>query len=105
MPVHVRGRVFNAALPAANANLLSANVVPLFDLSEFRITFSSSKGGRLTMKREYNGTTVSQLLGTSNIGADEVVVYDIPTRAIESYNFSYSVTNGSYCLQVDSVTT
>ena len=106
MGVYTKGRLFNAPLPESGTKLLSSDIYPNFDMSELRVHFCPSKTGRLSITRKEisTGVSISELLGTSNIGANEGVTYMIPTRAVSSYNFTFSVTNGTtLVLQVDEV--
>jgi hypothetical protein len=106
MGVHSQVRIIGQSLPSANTNILVTDIKPIFDMSEFRIHFASSKAGRLSMKRTdiLSGVTISELLGTANSGADEGTTYLIPVRNVTKYNFTFSVTNGTILVfQVDEI--
>lgn len=105
MGVYSKARLFGAALPTANTNLLATDIRPNFDMSEFRVHVACSKAGKLHMKRTdfESGLTLTEVLSLTQIGADEGWTYYVPVRVSTSYNFSYSVTNGTIFLQVDEV--
>ena len=106
MGVYSRIRLFNMTLPAIGADLLSQDIQPIFDMSEFRIHIAVSKAAKLTMKRKEisTGTSITENLSSQVFALDEGVTYTVPTRAIEKYNFSLNVSTGTlWVLQIDEV--
>jgi hypothetical protein len=106
MGTYAKARLFNVALPAADTNMLSHDITPVFDLTQLRVHLATTKQGKLSMKRTEisTGVTISEVLSAANQGANEGWTYIVPTRAISRFNFTYSATGGTILVfQVDEV--
>ena len=88
-----KAKLFNAALPAAEANLLADDIVPTSSPSYLQIYICAATGGVFRVARTSGGTTVTENLnGGVALLADAAYLFTVPWRAGDSINFRYSAT-------------
>lgn len=88
--------VFNSALPAAEADLLAADVTPMFDPGYLDIFATFSIAGVLRVARTAGGVTVVEDLNQGNaLVANSQYAFSIVWSAGESVNLRYSTTAGT----------
>jgi len=90
-------RLFNLALPAANANLISTipePAPPVYTPCIYRIYVCISVAGVLSIKRTFSSVSVNEMLnGGVPLTAGASYMFDILVSG-ESINLTYSVTGG-----------
>jgi len=91
-----KARVFNTALPAAEASLLGADISATNSPTYFRVYAAFSVSGILRVARTVGGVTVVENLYASNpLTANSGYMFTIPVRSGDTVNFRYSVTAGT----------
>ena len=98
-----KANTFNAALPAANADLLAADIKPSNDPGIFRIYVCIAVAGVLYFDRTVGAATVAEALNSGvALVAGAGYMFTVPTRAGEAYNLHYSATGANISkLQID----
>jgi hypothetical protein len=101
LPV-AKARVFNTALPAANADLLGAAISPTTSPSLLLVYVAVSVTGLFYVTRTSGGNTVSEYLNSGiALVAANAYMFTVPWRTGDTINFRYSVTTGTLlCLDV-----
>ena len=92
-PPVLKAQIFNTALPAANSNLLGADLTPTNPICVFKIYVNCSISGNLIARRTRGGTTVSETLGA--LTAATSANFAIPVDTGEAINFWLSTTTGT----------
>jgi len=91
-----KAQIFNAALPAAEANWLGADITPTNSPSFLRIYVAVAVAGVLRVARTVGGVTVVENLNHGvNLTANDGYIFDIEWRAGDSINFRYSATGAN----------
>lgn len=91
-----KASIFNTALPAAEANLLSQDITPTSSPSFLRIYAVFNKAGIMRVARTIGVTTITENLNDSiSLKADAAYLFTIEWRYGDSINFRYSVTTGT----------
>ena len=115
-----RANVVNTALPAAEASLISADLVAIsnsfpktvastystYQVSTFRVYVCISVAGILRVARTLlvGGVMVEDLNGGAALVPSVAYMFEIEVRAGDKINLRYSVTTGTiYTLRVDEV--
>jgi len=92
----VKAAVFNTALPAAEADILGADITPTNSPSYLRIYVCVAASGILRVAREVDGVTIDENLnGGTALTADAAYMFTIPWRTGDAINFEYSVTDAN----------
>lgn len=101
LPV-AKARVFNTALPAANADLVGAAISPTTSPSLLLVYIAVSVTGKFYLTRTSGGNTVSEYLNSGiALVAANAYMFTVPWRTGDTVNFRYSVTTGTtLCLDV-----
>jgi len=97
-----RVNVVNAALPAANTDILTA-ISPMLDPGVLRIYVCMSIAGVLAVNRTYGGSGRLELLNSGvALVAGAAYMFTVVYRSLETINLQYSTTTGTiYKLQID----
>lgn len=91
-----KARVFNTALPAADTNLLGANITPTNSPSYVRIYFVASITGVLSVMRKVGAVTIAEQLNSgAALTANAAYMFTVPWRTGDSINIQYSTTGGN----------
>ncbi len=92
-----KAAVFNTALPAAEASLLGADILPTNSPSHIRIYVCVSIAGILRIARTNGGVTVVENLnsGGALVAGAAYTFGPIPWRTGDSINIRYSTTAGT----------
>lgn len=100
-----KARVFNEALPAADTDILTADVTPTNSPSYWRISACVSVAGVLSVHRTVGaGDVLEKLNGGTNLTADCLYTFSVPVRSGDSINLQYSATGGTISsLTVDEI--
>ena len=101
LPV-AKARVFNTALPAANADLVGADISPTTSPSLLLVYVAVSVIGKFYVRRTSGGNAVSEYLNSGIVLSDGCAyMFTVPWRTGDTINFRYSVTTGTLlCLDV-----
>jgi len=100
-----KASIFNTALPTAESNWLSTNIVPTTSPSYLRIYVCVSVAGILRIVRTISGTTITENMNNGvNLTANSANLFTIEWRNEDSINLRYSVTSGTiYILRIDEI--
>jgi len=91
-----KANVFNAALPAAEADILGAAIVPTNSPSYLRIYVCMSVAGIFRITRTVGvNTVIENMREGAPLVAGAGYMFTIPWRTTQSINFRYSVTGGN----------
>lgn len=98
-----KANIFNTALPGIGADLLAADIVPMFDPGLLRIYISLSVNGEISIVRTVGAASVTEKLNSGNaLGADNSYMFTVAWKAGESINLTCSSTGGNINkLQID----
>jgi hypothetical protein len=101
-----KAALFNAALPAANADWLVAAIAPTFSPSYLRIYVCVAAAGLFYVRRTVGGVAVDEYLNMSNnLVANSSYLFTVPWRAGDTMNFRYSVTAANIlCFRAEEIT-
>lgn len=91
-----KAAVFNTALPAAEADILGADITPTNSPSYLRIYVCVAVAGIFRVAREVGGVTVDENLNSGdNLVANAAYMFTVPWRTGDSINFEYSATGAN----------
>ena len=91
-----KAALFNAALPAAEADWLASAITPTNSPSYLRVYVCVSVAGILRIARTIDGVTLVEDLNSGNaLVANASYLFDVPWRTGDSVNVRYSVTTGT----------
>lgn len=91
-----KARVFNTALPAANTDILAADVTSTNSPSYWRISACVSVAGVLSLHRTVGaGDVLEKLNGGTALTADCLYTFSVPVHSGDAINLQYSVTGGT----------
>lgn len=91
-----KAAIFNAALPAADNDILGAAISPTNSPSFLRLYVCVAAAGVFRVARTVGGVTVTENLNSgTNLTADAGYMFTIEWRAGDSINFRYSVTGAN----------
>ncbi len=91
-----KASVFNTALPAAEADLLAADISPTNSPSYMRVYICVSVSGVLRVERVQSTVEVTENLnGGVALSAGAAYMFDVPWRSGDTVNLVYSVTSGT----------
>lgn len=97
-------RLYDTGAQTANSDLFSSDITPSNSPSALRVTVALKSASIVNVKENDGSTTVNYDLNNgSQIGADELHVYDVPVRAGSSYNIQVESSVGIKVLNVDEV--
>ena len=98
--------LFNKVVAAGATDVLSADLVPTFLPSLFRITVVLTVATTFVMTIERSGTTISPTLnGGANLVANSLYTFDVPVRANDNINFQLGAAATLSLLNVDEIAT
>lgn len=101
-----KAAIFNTALPAADTDLLSADITPTNSPSWLRIYVTIAIAGKLYLRRTIGGVTVSEDLNSGDVLTANAAHCFGPVewRAGDSLNLRYSATGGNILvLRIDEI--
>lgn len=99
----IKDNKFNEAVVAAT-DIFSAALAPAYPITIFRIYAAFDTDGVLSVRRTYNGTTVSEKLNTgANLSADCSYAFDILVVDGQTINLQFSVSATALSLIVSEV--
>jgi hypothetical protein len=91
-----KAAIFNTALPAADNNILGADITPTNSPSYITIYACIAVAGIFRVRRTQGGVTVSENLnGGVNLVANAAYMWTVPWRTGDSINFWYSATGAN----------
>lgn len=91
-----KARVFNTALPAAEADILGTDITPTDSPSYLRIYFVCAISGILRVARTVGGTTIDENLNAGvALTANAAYMFTVPWRTGDGIDFQYSATGGN----------
>ena len=102
-PVNIANVAPGTALPAANANILSADIAPSKDSGALRIYVCLSIAGVLSVSRTVSATARQEALNEGDaLVAGAGYMFSVPWLAGETINLWFSATGGTITkLQID----
>ena len=99
----IKDNKFNEAVVAAT-DIFSAAIAPTYPITIFRIYAVFDADGELSVRRTYDGTTVSEKLNSgANLSADCGYAFDILVLEDQTINLRYSVAATALALIVSEV--
>jgi len=105
LPPLAKATIFNAALPAAEAGWLGADIAPTNSPSFLRLYVCVAAAGIFRVARTVGGVTVAENMNAGNaLVANAGYLFDVEWRAGDTLNFRYSVTGANIlCFRADEV--
>lgn len=92
--------IFNQQV-TANTDILPSYVEPNYSPTVFRIYACFNQSGILSVVRQFNNTTVNEILNSGiNLNANCSYIFDIIVEDGESINLKYSVNATALCLKI-----
>lgn len=99
-----KARLFNTGAQTANSDLFNSDVDPTYSGSNLRVSISVQGSAILNVQEDNGSNTVSyDLNGGNSLDADELYVFDVPTRESSTYNFQLESSVAINVLNVDEV--
>jgi hypothetical protein len=101
-----KAAVFNTALPAAEASLLTTGLTPTNATSYFQISVAIATAGVFRVSITRSGTTiVMDMWQGANLQANSLYTFPLAVRTGDTVNFRYSATEQNILmLRVEEVT-
>ena len=91
-----KAAIFNAVLPAAEANWLSTDIIPTNSPSYLRIYACVTVAGVLRVARTVGGVTITEDLNSGgSLVANAAHMFTVPWRVGDGINTRYSATTGT----------
>ena len=88
--------IHNSALPAANTNILGADITPTNSPTTFRIMVSISIAAKFNARITRTATTTTTIFnGGANLVAGALFIFDLLVHSGDSINFQFSSTGGT----------